>query len=294
MRRIANEKDIPVAHGLRYETAQRRNALLDRLAGPEARRSRRVQPLRELLVKALVAPVSNPVLQAALQIEPAARAGAHRAERKAPLMIDVYELVGHGWLLDHDPQPPEGVDTLVAGERARRYAGAADPMKTIAAGDEITVDTVLAIVLPICNPGTRSVHVVEFYVPGLIDGRVAGGLSAGHQVARNLRLAIDDHPAPDQIAEVESVPSAPEGDLDAIVQKRLPSHTLADTSGFEQLYRTGLDDSGADAAEHMLGRLPLENDVVDTFLAQELPEQQARRPGADDDDSCPQAPSAHP
>ena len=47
---------------------------------------------------------------------------------------------------------------------------------------------------------------------------------------------------------------------------------------------TFLDHAGADAAEHVLAGLPLQNDVVDAVLMQELAEQQSRRAGPDDGD----------
>ena len=44
------------------------------------------------------------------------------------------------------------------------------------------------------------------------------------------------------------------------------------------------ENAGANAAEHVLGRALLENDVVDAGALQQLPEQQAGGAGADDGD----------
>jgi hypothetical protein len=44
----------------------------------------------------------------------------------------------------------------------------------------------------------------------------------------------------------------------------------------------------ADAAEHIVRRLALQNDAVDFVDAKQLPEQQSRRPRADDCYFCPQ------
>jgi hypothetical protein len=52
--------------------------------------------------------------------------------------------------------------------------------------------------------------------------------------------------------------------------------------------RAFLQKAGADAAEHVIGRLPFQNDVVDAVAAKQLPEQQSRRSGANDCDFCPQ------
>ena len=61
-------------------------------------------------------------------------------------------------------------------------------------------------------------------------------------------------------------------------------HAGADAGFVEQVDRDLFDDAGADAAEHVLAGLPLQDDVVDAVLVQQLAEQQARRPGADDGD----------
>ena len=46
--------------------------------------------------------------------------------------------------------------------------------------------------------------------------------------------------------------------------------------------------AGADAAEHIVGRLAFQNDVVDSGCVQQLPQQQSRRPCANDCYFCPQ------
>ena len=61
-------------------------------------------------------------------------------------------------------------------------------------------------------------------------------------------------------------------------------HARADTRLVKQVDGDLLDDAGADAVEHILAGLPLDDDVIDAVLMQKLTEQQARRPGTDDRD----------
>ena len=49
-----------------------------------------------------------------------------------------------------------------------------------------------------------------------------------------------------------------------------------------------LQEARADAAEHVVRALPLQNHIVDAVLVQQLPKQQSGRPGPDDCDFCPQ------
>ena len=52
---------------------------------------------------------------------------------------------------------------------------------------------------------------------------------------------------------------------------------VADAGFVEQVDRGLLEHAGADAAQHVLAAAPLEDDVVDAGLVQQLAEQQARR-----------------
>jgi hypothetical protein len=57
------------------------------------------------------------------------------------------------------------------------------------------------------------------------------------------------------------MPGAREDDFDPIVEECLPAQPLTSARGIEQVDRTWLDDPGADAAEDMLTRLPLQHQV---------------------------------
>ena len=56
----------------------------------------------------------------------------------------------------------------------------------------------------------------------------------------------------------------------------------------EQRHRSFFQQARANAAEHIIRRLALDNDVVDSVSVQQLSEQQSRRSRADDCDFCPQ------
>ncbi len=56
----------------------------------------------------------------------------------------------------------------------------------------------------------------------------------------------------------------------------------------EQRHGALFQQAGADAAEHIFARLALQDDVVDTVAVKQLPQQQSRRPCANDCYFCPQ------
>ena len=77
---------------------------------------------------------------------------------------------------------------------------------------------------------------------------------------------------------------AVDANLHAFVHEAVLVHARADARLVEQIDRDLLDDAGADAVEHVFAGLPLQNDVIDAVLVEELTEQEPRRAGSDDGD----------
>ena len=163
-------------------------------------------------------------------------------------------------------------------------------MEAVAAGDEVARDLVARAVLLVADARPRAVEVVHRDVRRLVHRRQVGGAARLHQIARQLGLAVDHHAlAAGQALHVDAVaPAAPEH-LEAAVHEPLAVHARADADLVQEVDAHLLEHAGADAAEHVLAGLPLEDHRVDAGLRQELPEQQARRAGADDRDLGPRA-----
>ena len=77
------------------------------------------------------------------------------------------------------------------------------------------------------------------------------------------------------------------------MHKAVCMHARADAGLVEQVDRDLFDDAGAHAAKNVFVGLPLEDDVVDAMLVQELTEQQSSRAGADNGDLGAHALSYH-
>ena len=119
---------------------------------------------------------------------------------------------------------------------------------------------------------------------GRVDRRRAGCRAAVHQVLGDLGLAVDHDGLAGQLLEVDAVAHAFDADLRPVMHEALAVHAGADAGLVDQIDRDLLDHAGADAAQHVLAGVPLEDDVVDAVLVEQLAEQQAGRAGADDRD----------
>jgi len=62
---------------------------------------------------------------------------------------------------------------------------------------------------------------------------------------------------------VDAVPGAAKGELNAMMDQSLAMGARAGADFVEQRHRAFLKQAGADAAEHIFRRLPLQNDVFD-------------------------------
>ena len=76
------------------------------------------------------------------------------------------------------------------------------------------------------------------------------------------------------------------GDLDAAMSQRFGVQPFRDARQLQHVDRALLQHAGANAAEHVLGRAPLEDHGIDARSMQQLSEQQSGRPGADDGNLC--------
>ena len=63
-----------------------------------------------------------------------------------------------------------------------------------------------------------------------------------------------------------------DADLHALVDETIRMHPLTDAGLVQQIHRDLFDDTGAHAAEHMVGSLPLHDDIVDAAALEELGE----------------------
>ena len=78
--------------------------------------------------------------------------------------------------------------------------------------------------------------------------------------------------APTNAAKRCTTARAIDANLHALVDQTVGVHPIADAGLVQQIHRDLFDDARADAAEHMVGGLPLQDDIVDASTLQELAE----------------------
>src|ERR1700754_4746653 len=126
------------------------------------------------------------------------------------------------------------------------------------------------------------VEIVRLDVGGFIDRGETGRLARVHQIERHFGLAVDHHGPAGGRVHVDAMSRSAEGELDAMMYQALATGARPGTDFVEQVDRSLFKQAGANAAEHIVRRLSLQNDVVDSVAVKQLPEQQSRRSRTND------------
>ena len=184
-----------------------------------------------------------------------------------------------------DAEPGERIDPLEDLEHAVRHARPADAVEAVAAGDEVAAHFQRGVVLPEADHGLGTLEVVQAHRVDLEVDRTAGREAGRDQVLDHLVLAVDrDLPPAGQRGEVDPMAAAGEADLEPVVDQAFAPQPGADPGLVQQVDRALLEHPGADPLLDVAPAVALQHDRVDAVPMQQLRQQQARRPGADDAD----------
>ncbi len=130
-----------------------------------------------------------------------------------------------------------------------------------------------------------TVEVVHAYVRHLEEKRQPSGDPCGDEVLHDLGLPVDDDGAPSgQLAERHTVALAVELKIDASMDDPFASKPIDDAGAIEELNRSLLEHTGADARLNMLTASIFEHHRVDARAPQERGQRQAGGAGSDDRD----------
>src|SRR5262249_44410953 len=152
---------------------------------------------------------------------------------------------------------------------------AADAVKAVAAGDEVAGDLLHVAADAVGYARTVAEDVVHADVAGGVDGLCASDRAAVHEVAGDLGLSVDHHRLAGELLERDSMADTVDANLHARVHETVAVHAAANAGFVEKIARDLLDDARADAAQHIFGGLPFQDDVVDAAPVQQLAEEQA-------------------
>src|SRR5262245_5258307 len=279
---IAGEKKPPILHRLDHEAAHRGDALLQHGALREFARAAdtRVQ----LLPDACVRPVLDVIVGGALHVKPRQGGGTHGVKRETALVVGIDQLMLGRRRFGENPDPAERIFAVIGAQRGRRYARPANPMKSVAAADEIAGKLDIPRLVPKTNFWCAAGDVVDTHVVRLEQNCAAVGKSTRDQIFYDFLLAVDGHAFADEIAEIDVVQGAAECEIDAIMEHAFVLHAIADAGFDEQVARPLLDQSGTDAALDIVAAAILQDHTVDAHAVEQMREHQPGGPGTDNPD----------
>jgi len=162
-------------------------------------------------------------------------------------------------------------------------------MESVAAGDEVAGEFMAGAVLDVADNRMVGVEIMQADIGGVVNRGEAGLVAGVHQVPCHLGLAIDrDGLAAGGAFQVEPVADPAEQQLDAVMDQSFMMQPLGDADFLEQADGALFQHAGPNPRQHIVAVLALQDDIVDAVAMQQLAQQHAGRPRADDCYFCPQ------
>ena len=191
----------------------------------------------------------------------------------------------NGRNLGEDAEPAEGIDLFIKLQGAQTGTVARlTPWKAVASGDEVAIDAMRRPVLFKGYEGLAIAKIMRLDVDGVVDRASAGRLPRIHEIPGHLGLAVDRDALSAEIGKIDPMILPVEGKGKAVMRQAFLMKTSARARFVDQADRALLEHAGPDAAKNVIAPNAIEDDRLDTMTEQELAEQQAGGPGADDDD----------
>jgi hypothetical protein len=106
-------------------------------------------------------------------------------------MMHVYQSIPDRWCLGKDPQPREGIGSVVTGEDSFRNRRATHAVKPVATRHDIAADFVFICLTYAAHNGMGRVKVVKADVAALEPDVAPVGETARYEVLNHLVLAVD-------------------------------------------------------------------------------------------------------
>ena len=199
-------------------------------------------------------------------------------------MAGAYQFVIARRHVGQDAPPAKRVHPLKLAPDTLGQGLAGSTVKAVAAGDEVAFEP-LAPSMHDHRP--IAVDPFDRLDRRLPDDRQAALVGRVDQVARYLRLTIDGDLAAGEPGDVDPDHLAIVGEREPAVRQPFRIQPIVNAESVEQVGGRLLQDARTDALDHARLRLPLDDDAVDSLRAEQVAEQQSRRPRAYDPDLCP-------
>src|SRR5580704_4306290 len=209
---------------------------------------------------------------ASTRVPPRRARCAHPASSQCPRRARIADKVVRAW-----PDPAEGIFTVEDSERARRNAGPADAVESVAAADEIAGELLLPAGMPKSDFWRLAAEIVHAHIGHLEQDLATVREPPLDEILDHLLLPINGDTFSHELAKVDVVQRSCEGEMHAIVEHAFAQHARA-RAGFDQkIARPLLDQSGTNAGFSILAAAILQDDGLDAGEMQQMREHQPRR-----------------
>src|SRR6185437_1158140 len=230
-------------HRFDHKAAHWRDALLQHLAFDQFPCA--PKPFVQLIPDAIVGPILDIRIVAALQVESRERRRTHGIKRESPVAIGIYKFMIRRGTLRENSQPSEWVVAFENAQHSVWNAGPADAVKAIAAGDEIAGHLLLTALVPETDLWVLCRHIVDAHVFDFEMQRFPVGKMERHKVLHHLLLTVNRDTLLDESLEINAMQIAVDANVDAPVRHALTAHALANSEINEQIRRPMLDEARA-------------------------------------------------
>jgi hypothetical protein len=270
------------SQGLDHETAQRRNAFLDRGCGDQRLGELRGQTPPQFVPEPRIRPRVRILVESALHVVAAAVQRTHAAQGETAFMIRINQLVRDRWSVGQNPKPAKRVNALETAHRLGRDAAPANAVIAIAAGDEVADQFACSAAVRVAHDGMRALEAFDAHVARVEYQLRAGRRARLEEILGDFGLTVDRNGIARQTLQVDAKGASGEAQGKPVVDQPLAQQPLADVRLYQQFDRALLQDAGANARGDILAAAPLEHHAVDAVLMQQLREQEPGWAGADD------------
>ena len=285
MRGIPGQKQRSKSHWLGHKAPQRRDAFFDARPGHQMVPCFRVQTIAKFIPEGFIRPLIQMVGQRHLQVITATRATPLRAQRKTSRTIDVNEFLMDRRGIGQHTQPAKGVDLLKLLNRLAGNARSANAMKSVATRNEVTLDGLGNPVLNESHAWVVAIEVMDLHRLRFVVRCESCGFACLHQVPGDFGLAIHHDLFPTrQALEVNPMAFALEEQIKSGVGQSVLGQAFVYAGLCQHVEGDLFKNAGPNSAQHIVGRLALDDDGVYASFEKELSQQQTRRACTDNDD----------
>src|SRR5204862_1562192 len=134
------------------------------------------------------------------------------------------------------------------GERAGRNARTANAVEAVAAADEVAGELDVPPAVAAADFRRAAGEIVHAHIARLEQNLSAVGEPPLDQILHHLLLAVDGDAFADEIAEIDVVQRAAEGEIDSVVEHAFALHPRADPAFHAEVPRSLIDQPCPDAA----------------------------------------------